>query len=132
MGSKIQFRAMMLIWVYDILKFLLAFKVMRFYGIDPWIFLFFDMVTVPTYIIGWHSLIASLAGNIQTFKTLFKWSVITFVSSTAPYFYAAWAGRQTFPKQAWIMFILILVFLLANLVRKICWNKKNNLITDTK
>lgn len=123
---------MVVIWGYDIIKFLIVFKIMRLYTINPWVFLFLDMVTVPTYVIGWNCLISSLAGEIKTFRTLFKWSVITFVSSTVPYFYAAWAGRQTFPKQAWLVLLLILIFLIVNLIRKIFQNKKNKLIMDIK
>lgn len=132
MGSNILFRAMVVLWGYDVLKFAVAFNIMHFYMINPWIFLILDVVTVPTYIIGWNRLIASLTGEIKTFRALFKWSLITFISSTVPYFYAAWAGRQTFPKQVWLVFSLILIFLLVNLIRKIYCNKKCKLILNIK
>ena len=54
-----------------------------------------------------------LTGELQTYKTFFKWSLVTFISSTAPCLYTAWAGRGTFPKEARFVFILIFIFFLS-------------------
>jgi len=78
LGSKTRFRAMLAIWGYDILKFLVVFKVMQGYGINPWVFFFLDMVTVPTYVMGWSRLMASITGEIQTFRAIFTWSLICY------------------------------------------------------
>ncbi len=82
------------------------------------------MVTVPPYVMGWSRLMASITGEVQTFKSIFAWSLITFVASAAPYFYAGFAGRRSFPHEAWLFLILILVFIFINLIRKICRAKK--------
>ena len=84
LGPKAKLRAMISLWIYDGVKMALAYKVMITYGINPWIFFFLDMVTVPPYIIGWCRLIETLTGAIQTFKTIFIWSIVTFIASTAP------------------------------------------------
>ena len=60
LGSKTCIPAMAFLWTYAVFKFLVGFNVLRAYGINPWIFLFLDTVTVPTYIIGWSRLIALL------------------------------------------------------------------------
>ena len=124
LGSKTRFRAMVAIWVYDMAKFLVLYRTMEGFGINPWVFFFLDMVTVPTYVMGWSRLMASITGEIQTFRAIFTWSLITFVSSTAPYFYAAFAGRRTFPPEIWWFLALILLFSFINLIRKIRRAKK--------
>jgi hypothetical protein len=120
--AKSRFRAMGLLWGYAVFKFWIASAVLAQYGINPWIFLVLDTVTVPPYVIGWNLLIAAVCSkrDPRPFRTLVLWAIITFVSSTAPYFYAAWAGRQSGSKQAWIAFVLILALLLIGQIRKLC------------
>lgn len=129
LGPKAQLRAMISLWVYDCFKLALAYKVMVTYGINPWIFFFLDMVTVPPYIVGWCRLIKTLTGTIQPFKTIFLWSVVTFIASTAPYIYAAWAGGRSFPAQAWVILILLVIFPVFNLFRKVREEKKRQATT---
>nr|NJM03319.1 hypothetical protein [Desulfobacula sp.] len=130
-GSKTRFRAMLAIWGYDILKFLAVFKVMQGYGINPWLFFFLDMVTVPPYVMGWSRLITSITGEVRAFGSIITWSLITFVSSTAPYFYAGFAGRRSFPHEAWFFLILILIFITLNLIRKIYRARKASCPMDS-
>lgn len=120
-SSKSRLRAMVFLWGYALLKFCIASGVLVTYGINPWIFLFLDTVTIPSYVIGWNLLLAALGSKQETptFKTLVLWGIITFVSSTAPYVYAAWAGRRSGSKQVWIVFVLIMVLLLISQVRKL-------------
>lgn len=114
---------MILLWVYAVVKFLVTGRFLSAYHVNPWLFLFLDTITVPTYVLGWNTLISSMAGSIRTFKHLLIWSVITFVSSTAPYLYAAWAGRRSFPRQVWFLLTLIMVLLLISQIRKTCSRK---------
>ena len=84
---------------------------------------------MPTYVMGWSRLMSSLTGEIRTFRAVFAWGLITFVSSTAPYLYAAVAGRQSFPAEAWLILAVILLFLTVNLIRKISRTKKDTCLT---
>lgn len=118
MGPRARFRAMAGLWIYDSFKLVLAYPFMKHYGINPWIFFFLDVLTVPLYIIGWYRLIQTLTGAIQPFRTIFYWGLITFIASTGPYIYAAWAGQKAFPKQVWGVLILLTVFPVFNLIRK--------------
>ena len=131
LGPKTRFRAMLAIWGYDMAKFLVLYRTMEGFGINPWLFFFLDMVTVPTYVMGWSRLMASITGEIQTFRAIFTWSLITFVSSTAPYFYAAFAGRRIFPPEAWLFLALILLLIFINLIRKIRRARKASCPTDS-
>lgn len=121
LGSKSRVWAISVLWGYAVFKFWITSGILAAYGINPWIFLFLDMVTVPPYVIGWNFLFTSFTSKQDTkkFKTLILWGMMTFVSSTAPYFYAAWAGRQSGSKQIWIVFVLIMVLLLIGQVRKL-------------
>ena len=123
LSSKSCIKAMALLWAYAVLKILLTSDMLRTYGINPWLFFFLDTVTVPTYIIGWNHLVGSMGREIVLFKNLFKWSVITFASSTAPYLYAAWAGRQSHSKLIWFILILILLFILVGQFQRL-WRAK--------
>ncbi len=123
LSSKSCIKAMALLWAYAVLKILLTSDMLRTSGINPWLFLFLDTVTVPTYIIGWNHLVGSMGREIVSLKNLFKWSVITFASSTAPYLYAAWAGRQSHSKLIWFILILILLFILVGQFQKL-WRAK--------
>ncbi|MFH1155935.1 MAG: hypothetical protein V1793_19175 [Pseudomonadota bacterium] len=118
-SRKSRIRAMLILWVYVIIKFLAARRVMETFSINPWTFLCLDMVTVPTYILGWSHLLASLTGRLRRFRVMAAWCLLTLVSSAAPYLYAAWAGRRDFPAQAWILLFVIALFPLVSLGRKI-------------
>ncbi|MFN2358269.1 MAG: hypothetical protein ABR534_11065 [Desulfotignum sp.] len=126
-------RAMVILWGYDILKLFLGFSIMQAYGINPYIFFFVDVVTVPFYVLGMARLINSLTEKSLTEKArqsdaIFLWAVITAVASVAPYLYAAWAGGRTFPLQGWIILLIIMVFPLVDLIRRLCSRKKPILV----
>lgn len=123
--SNCRLGAMMFLWGYDFLKFMTLFHVLKLYHINPWIFLFLDMITVPTFVLGWEKLSATLTGGIHTFGRLLKWSAVTFVSSTAPYLYAGWAGRQSFSHHAWAVLAVIILIIIINFFKKICRYKRS-------
>ncbi len=115
---------MMILWGYDMLKLYLEFSIMQGYGINPYIFFFLDVVTVPPYVVGMARLVGSLKENARQSDSIFLWSVITAVASVAPYLYAAWAGGRSFSLQGWIILLIIMAFPLVDLIRKICSRKK--------
>jgi hypothetical protein len=118
-------RVSLVFWAYDILKIGIIYDTLVSYDVNPWIFLVLDLVTAPPYILGVRHLFFVLIGKPQGFGTLFKWGAVTFVSSTAPYLYIAWAGHQSFPKFVWIILFLIMIFPFINLIKKIHIAKKN-------
>ena len=116
---KTRRRAMWLIWIFDTLRFLILFPVFGNYGINPCIFFCLDVVTVPGFVNGWACLIGSLIDSNQKLGSVVRCIVFTFFMSTAPYLYAAWAGRQVLPNQAWIILSLVIVFPLIKINRMI-------------
>ena len=116
-NPKTRNRAVLVIWVYDVFKFLTLYRVLVQYDINPWLFFFLDMVTVPAYVAGWSRLICSLGGRAQPLGPILGWSVLTFFTSTAPYLYSAWAGRQCFPCLAWVLLGIIIFFPVINIIK---------------
>ncbi len=114
------FRAVVVVCIYDVIKFISGYDIMERSGINPWIFLFIDLVTVPGYFMGWHRLLKSMGEKIFDLRYLVKWGVITFYCSTGPYLYALWSGRGTASALVWWVLFLIVLVLTVNMIRKIC------------
>ena len=123
-STKNCFMAMVILWGYDIVKLFLGFSIMQGYGINPCIFFFVDVVTVPPYVLGLARLINSLTETARRPDAIFLWAVITAAASVSPYLYAAWAGGRSFSLQGWIILLGIMAFPLADLIRRICSRKK--------
>lgn len=119
-------RTTLVFWAYDTLKIVMVYDKLLSYEVNPWIFLVLDLVTDPLYILGFRQLFSVLRGEPQGFEALFKWGAITFVSSSAPYLYIAWAGHQSFPKFVWVILVLIMIFPFINLIKKIHIAKKKS------
>lgn len=119
-------RTILFLWIYDIIKFVFLYDVFNSYGVNPWMFLFIDVTTVPAFIAGWSKLITSLTGKAQSIYACIRWGVITFFASTGPYLYVAWAGRQSFSKQAWIILAVVLILMFANMAKQIIVSFKKN------
>ena len=114
-----QAKAMIFLWVYDLLKFWLFSDLARAHGINPCVFLFLDMITVTPYIMGLARFINSLTGQAQKLGEVVIWGAILLVSTVLPYVYAAWAGKESFSFRSWAVFGLVLFFILVNLVRAV-------------
>ncbi len=105
---------------YDTIKFILAHDLMLRSGINPWLFFFLDVVTIPGYIMGWGVLISGMGKNIAPFLHMIKWGIITFFCTTAPYGYALWAGKNTSSLPVMPALAVIILILTFNMLRKIC------------
>lgn len=118
-SPAVRAKAVMLIWTYDTIRFLLLFDILETYSVNPFLFFFLDMVTVPFFVKGWTCLIRSLSDSSMKIQVLINWSVITFIMSTAPYLYAAWAGRQAIPDHLWIVLSGVIVFPMIKIIRTV-------------
>ncbi|WP_022667350.1 hypothetical protein [Desulfospira joergensenii] len=116
---NLQVKAMLFLWVYDLIKFWLFSDLARVHGINPWIFLFLDMVTVVPYAMGLARFINSLTGQAQKLHEVLVWGIVLIFSTILPYAYAAWAGKEEFTFRSWTVFGLVLFFILVNLIRAV-------------
>ena len=114
------YRASVLLALYDILKFLAGYHLMVHADINPWIFLFLDLITIPGYFVGWHRLLQTLGEKDPCLGTMLLWGIITFYCSTGPYLYALWSGRHTASWPVWGVLCIIIVLLTVNMIRRIC------------
>ena len=111
--------AILFLWLYDLVKFWLLKDILAARGIDPVIFLFYDMVTVPPFIIGSARLVNALAGTVLAWPQVLGWGGIVLVNTFLPYVYAAVAGEARFTARAWGLFWSLVLLVLANLIRTI-------------
>jgi len=111
--------AILFLWIYDLVKFWLVKDILAGQGIDPVLFLFYDMVTVPLFILGSARLVNALAGDALAWRRVLGWGLIVLFNTLLPYVYAAYAGRAKFNAQAWILFWCLVVLVMANLARTI-------------
>lgn len=114
-----QLSSICFLFCYDVVKFVLFKDLLESRGIDSLAFLFFDMITVPGFIVGCARLINSLAGEIMTWPKVLLWGIIVLFNTLLPYVYAAIAGGAQFDIVAWVVFWVLILLMLANLVRTI-------------
>lgn len=110
---------MCFLWCYDVVKYFLFKSILESRGIDPRVFLFFDMITVPGFIMGCARLINSLSGKVMAWPRVLFWGFIVLVNTVLPYVYAAVAGGSQFDTAAWVVFWTLILLMLANLIRTI-------------
>ena len=107
------------LWIYDLVKFWIFKDLLHSRGIDPGIFLFFDMITVPPFIMGTARLVNSLTGHALSWPRVVFWGLVVLVNTVLPYGYAAAAGKARFDTMAWVVFWGLVSLILVNLFRTI-------------
>lgn len=110
---------MCFLWCYDIVKYILFKGLLESRGIDPLVFLFLDMITVPGFIVGSARLINALTGQVMAWPKVLGWGLVVLISSLVPYVYAAIAGGPQFDTAAWVVFWGLVLLMFANLIRTI-------------
>jgi len=114
-----EFGGMCFLWCYDIVKYVVFKGLLESRGIDPLVFLFFDMITVPGFIMGASRLINALTGQVMAWPKVLGWGIIVLINTLLPYVYAAIAGGPQFDTAAWVVFWVLILLMLANLIRTI-------------
>lgn len=110
---------MCFLWCYDIAKYLIFKGLLENRGIDPLVFLFFDMITVPGFIAGAARLVNALTGKGMVWPKVLGWGFVVLLNALLPYVYAAIAGGPQFDTAAWMVFWGLVLLMLANLVRTV-------------
>lgn len=92
--QKLRLTAVVGLVAYTILRFLLVGGVFSTHGIDPWVFLFIDVVTVLPYVLGIEYLVVSLSRVIVDWGKVLFWGAVAALSFAAPYLYVVAYGGQ--------------------------------------
>ncbi len=114
-----EFGGICFLWCYDIVKYLVFKGLLESRGIDPLVFLFLDMITVPGFVVGCARLVNSLGGRIMAWPKVLLWGFVVLFNTLLPYVYAAVAGGPQFDAAAWVVFWIVILLMLANLIRTI-------------
>lgn len=107
------------LWCYDIVKYLLFKGLLESRSIDPLVFLFLDMITVPGFVLGCARLVNSLGGRVMAWPTVLFWGFVVLFNTLLPYVYAGIAGGPQFDSIAWGVFWVVILLMIANLIRTI-------------
>lgn len=107
------------LWCYDIVKYVLFKDLLESRGIDPLVFLFLDMITVPGFIAGSARLVNALTGRAMAWPKVLGWGLVVLINALLPYVYAAISGGSQFDTAAWVVFWVLILLMLANLIRTI-------------
>lgn len=118
-GKSHELGGVCFLWGYDLLKFWVFGDLLRSKGIDPLVFLYFDMITVPPFVLGLVRLVNALSGRILAWQGVLAWGSIVIINTLIPYIYAAMAGESRFDTTAWAIFWGLVLLVLANLFRAV-------------
>ncbi|MEA1923105.1 MAG: hypothetical protein U9N63_10655 [Pseudomonadota bacterium] len=103
--------------IYVLFKFKVVSLQLAQYRVDPYFFLFLDLITIPGYVWCSGQLVRRLLQNKFDFWTAgFGFGLLlTFV---LPYAYLAFAGSTTFPLFVWLFLFVFVFFNLILVVYK--------------
>lgn len=96
------------------------------YGVNPWIFLLLDIITVPPYTWGISQIIRYINGKASVAR-LVGGGVSATLGFIIPYAYTYWAGYDTIPRTTKLLIAIVIVMLfVAGPVRKIINRKQKD------
>lgn len=104
------------VFAFSVVRALVAWPTLGRYGVNPWVFLFIDVVTAFPYAYGQVKLIKEcVARNLSAIQL---WSLVVLVTFMAPYIYIFVAGSGELPLLGYIIVTaLIVVFGAASMLR---------------
>lgn len=112
------------VFAFVIAKFAPVAGVLGSYGVNPWIFLAIDVVTIWPYVKGVSNLLRCMARNDPLTRCAL-WAVVITGSFVAPYTYLYIAGGQEFPLVVDLIIGLVVVALAIQAMREI--NKRRQI-----
>lgn len=118
MLKKVEVGFMIGLLAYVVFRFVLVAGSLKTYGVNPWVFLLLDVVTVPPYVKGNSGLIRSVAKDDSLAASL-GWGTVVIASFAAPYVYMYAVGGQNFPLIVSIVIGFVIFMLALHAVVKI-------------
>lgn len=117
--KRIMTFATLMMVLYTILRAALVWGTLSTYGINPWIFLFLDVITAPPYMWGIGKMIQGLRG-VEPMKMVYIGGVVTLVTFLLPYIYLFMVGGESIPMVTKIIIgCIILVLFGAGPLREV-------------
>lgn len=103
--------------LYAVVRTLVVWPTLGDYGVNPWAFLVFDVVSAWPFAYGQIRVVR--AARSQRWAAAQRWSAIALVAFVAPYAYIAGAGSGEMPWAAWAVVGGFMVLLAAFTVIRI-------------
>lgn len=104
------------IFGYSALRAIVVWPTLGGYGVNPWVFLFVDLVTAWPYAVGQVRVVQGL--RRRDWKKVETWSMVTLASFLAPYAYVVGAGSGEMPVLAYVIIgVLVVIIGTASLLR---------------
>lgn len=104
------------VFAFSVVRALIAWPTLGRYGVNPWVFLFIDVVTAFPYAYGQVKLIKVCVA--KDLRAIQLWSLVVLATFLAPYIYIFAAGSGELPLLGYIIIgLLIAVFGTASLLR---------------
>jgi hypothetical protein len=110
---------------YTILRAAIVWRTLEDYGVNPWIFLAIDIVTVPPYVWGIGKMVQGLRG-VNPLRVVYAGGVVAIAAFVAPYGYMYLAGHAAMPMSTKVIVGVIIVALFtAGPIREVIKKVKN-------
>ena len=104
------------VFAFSIARALVAWPTLSQYGVNPWVFLFIDVVTAFPYALGQVKVVNGF--RYKQYKGVQVWSLVVAATFFAPYAYIVLAGQERIPTLVYIVIALLaLIFGSASILR---------------
>lgn len=115
------------VFAFVIVKFVPVAGTLGSYGVNPWVFLALDVVTIWPYIKGISGLLRCMARH-DPWLYCFWWGMLILISFILPYAYLYVAGGQKFPLIVHLTIGLVVVALALYAVYGIIKKKRSTIV----
>lgn len=104
------------VFAFSVARALVAWPTLGKYGVNPWVFLFIDIVTAFPYALGQVKVVNGF--RFKQYRGVQLWSLVVAVTFLAPYAYIVLAGQERIPAIVYVVIgILALTFGIASVMR---------------
>jgi hypothetical protein len=104
------------VFAFSIARALVAWPTLSQYGVNPWVFLFIDVVTAFPYALGQVKVVNGF--RFKQYRGVQAWSLVIAATFLAPYAYIVLAGQERIPTMVYIVIaVLAVVFGAASVLR---------------
>ena len=104
------------VFAFSVARALIAWPTLSQYGVNPWVFLFIDVVTAFPYALGQVKVVNGF--RFKQYRGVQAWSLVVALTFLAPYLYIVLAGQERIPTLVYIVIgLLAVIFGTASVLR---------------